>query len=48
MMNQFAKLLSSQHQTPILLDTCTIVSAYENIPEALELRKSSLIAGTSG
>lgn len=39
MMNQFAKLLSSQQQTLILLDTCTIVSAYENKPEALELRK---------
>ncbi|HEX7033256.1 MAG TPA: PIN domain-containing protein [Nitrososphaera sp.] len=39
MMNQFAKLQSSQHQTPIMLDTCMIASAYENRPEALELRK---------
>ena len=38
-MNQFAQLLSAQRQTPVLLDTCTIISAWEKRPEALELRK---------
>lgn len=38
-MNQFAQLLSTQRQTPVLLDTCTIVGVWEKRPEALELRK---------
>ncbi len=39
MMNQFAKLLSTESQTAILLDTCTIVSVLEKKPAALEFRK---------
>lgn len=38
-MNQFAKLLSAKKQTPILLDTCTIIGVWQRKPEVLELRR---------
>lgn len=37
-MNQFAQLLSAERQTVLLLDTCTIISAWQKKPEALAFR----------
>jgi predicted nucleic acid-binding protein len=38
MMNQFAQLLSAGKQTPLLIDTCTIINAQKKKSEALAFR----------
>jgi predicted nucleic acid-binding protein len=38
MMNQFAQLLSAKCQMPLLLDTCTIVGAWQKKPEVVAFR----------
>jgi hypothetical protein len=37
-MNQFAQLLSAERQVPLLLDACTIISAWQKKPEAIAFR----------
>jgi hypothetical protein len=38
MMNQFAQLLSAERQTPLLLDTCAIISACQKKPEVIAFK----------
>jgi hypothetical protein len=38
MMNQFAQLLSTEKQTPVLLDTCIAINALQKKPDALVFR----------
>ena len=38
MMNQFAQLLSAERQMPVLIDTCTVIGAWQKKPEAMAFR----------